>query len=169
MQRWRSRWRSVSRVLGQFRDLNVGHGPAGACPQLLSLQVLDLKSVWPADSPGRPRCIAGTGAGLHASIGPEAVTELTEKDFHVVCESTLEELQDKLDQGVLTLRLGTKGTYVINKQAPNHQIWSSSPVSGPVRYDYIDGRWVYRRDGHDLLERLETEVKELTGLTIHLS
>ncbi|RMZ53064.1 hypothetical protein APUTEX25_001183, partial [Auxenochlorella protothecoides] len=113
-----------------------------------------------------------------------AVTELTEKDFHVVCESTLEELQDKLDafvedndldgdveysQGVLTLRLGTKGTYVINKQAPNHQIWSSSPVSGPVRYDYIDGRWVYRRDGHDLLERLETEVKELTGLTIHLS
>lgn len=31
-------------------------------------------------------------------------------------------------QGVLTLSLAGRGTYVINKQAPNHQIWSSSPV-----------------------------------------
>ena len=30
--------------------------------------------------------------------------------------------------GVLTLKLGDKGTYVINKQPPNKQIWLSSPV-----------------------------------------
>ena len=29
--------------------------------------------------------------------------------------------------GVLTLALGEKGTYVINKQPPNKQIWLSSP------------------------------------------
>jgi hypothetical protein len=29
---------------------------------------------------------------------------------------------------VLTLRLGDLGTYVVNKQAPNRQIWLSSPV-----------------------------------------
>lgn len=29
--------------------------------------------------------------------------------------------------GVLTLTLGDKGTYVINKQPPNKQIWLSSP------------------------------------------
>jgi frataxin len=29
--------------------------------------------------------------------------------------------------GVLTLALGDKGTYVINKQPPNKQIWVSSP------------------------------------------
>ena len=29
--------------------------------------------------------------------------------------------------GVLTLKLGSKGTYVINKQPPNKQIWLSSP------------------------------------------
>ena len=27
------------------------------------------------------------------------------------------------------------GTYVINKQTPNKQIWLSSPISGPKRYD----------------------------------
>ena len=26
------------------------------------------------------------------------------------------------------MKLGDKGTYVINKQAPNQQIWMSSPV-----------------------------------------
>ena len=31
--------------------------------------------------------------------------------------------------GVLTLALGPgKGTYVLNKQAPNRQLWLSSPV-----------------------------------------
>ena len=33
-----------------------------------------------------------------------------------------------LQQGVLTLTLAGKGTYVLNKQAPNQQIWLSSPI-----------------------------------------
>jgi frataxin-like iron-binding protein CyaY len=33
-----------------------------------------------------------------------------------------------MQQGVLTLKLGELGTYVINKQSPNKQIWMSSPV-----------------------------------------
>lgn len=32
-----------------------------------------------------------------------------------------------LQSGVLTLILGNNGTYVINKQPPNKQIWLSSP------------------------------------------
>lgn len=32
-----------------------------------------------------------------------------------------------VQSGVLTLKLGSKGTYVINKQPPNKQIWLSSP------------------------------------------
>lgn len=44
-----------------------------------------------------------------------------------------------MQQGVLTLRLGDLGTYVINKQTPNRQIWMSSPLSGPVRYDWGPG------------------------------
>jgi frataxin len=48
-----------------------------------------------------------------------------------------------LQSGVLTLNLGTHGTYVINKQPPNKQIWLSSPV-----------RWVdfsYSADGGPIL------------------
>lgn len=62
--------------------------------------------------------------------------------------------------GVLNVSFPTIGTYVINKQPPNKQIWLSSPISGPKRYDYVVydggqnqkedtavGDWVYLRDG----------------------
>lgn len=63
------------------------------------------------------------------------------------------------------------GTYVINKQPPNKQIWLSSPISGPKRYDYAiwsedqnskeetgGGSWVYLRDGTTLASLLESEL-----------
>ena len=57
------------------------------------------------------------------------------------------------------------GTYVINKQPPNKQIWLSSPVSGPKRYDYVStaedkgsGEWVYLRDGTTMSGLLEEEI-----------
>lgn len=61
--------------------------------------------------------------------------------------------------GVMTIRTEEKGTYVLNKQPPNKQIWLSSPISGPKRYDWYiigdgqndkegtaAGRWTYARD-----------------------
>ncbi|KAI5450800.1 Mitochondrial matrix iron chaperone [Naganishia albida] len=46
--------------------------------------------------------------------------------------------------GVLTLGLGPHGTYVINKQPPNQQIWLSSPFSGPARFSYApQGAWIH--------------------------
>lgn len=49
--------------------------------------------------------------------------------------------------GVLTMYLPPHGTYVINKQTPNQQIWWSSPISGPRRYEYDEKRkiWVNSR------------------------
>jgi hypothetical protein len=39
--------------------------------------------------------------------------------------------------GVLTLSLGDRGTYVINKQPPNKQIWLSSPKRYAVRHTSV--------------------------------
>ncbi|KAI1797682.1 Frataxin [Ganoderma leucocontextum] len=97
-------------------------------------------------------------------------------------EKMLESLENLLDElgeseyevdygsGVLTLKLGTHGTYVINKQPPNKQIWLSSPFSGPKRYDYTpeqDG-WVYSRDGRSLSELLNQELGEVFGRKVDL-
>ena len=104
---------------------------------------------------------------------------LPESEFLEMADSTLEAIEvaagslddilDRIDvtnaMGVLTIALGDKGTYVINKQAPNRQLWWSSPVSGPRRYAWDAGRgaWVNTRDGHDMLAALEAEVATLTG------
>ncbi|CAK7909445.1 frataxin homolog, mitochondrial [[Candida] anglica] len=76
--------------------------------------------------------------------------EALSEDFPVIdCE---------LSQGVMTLALPPHGTYVINKQPPNKQIWLSSPISGPKRYDLIGGKWITLRDNSSLTELLEEEI-----------
>ncbi|SCZ97590.1 BZ3500_MvSof-1268-A1-R1_Chr4-3g07275 [Microbotryum saponariae] len=89
----------------------------------------------------------------------QAMDKLTDY-FEELVEAAPPELKYDVEysSGVLTLHVGDKGTYVINKQPPNQQIWLSSPSSGPKRYDYDPhhGVWFYHRDG-TLLEDLLTE------------
>jgi frataxin len=93
-----------------------------------------------------------------------------------------------LQSGVLTLNLGPHGTYVVNKQPPNKQIWLSSPFrytptvvapsslfmldyfSGPKRYDYIEeeDKWVYSRDGRTLHSLLSDELSTALGRSIDI-
>lgn len=64
------------------------------------------------------------------------------------------------------MKLGSEhGTYVINRQTPNRQIWLSSPSTGPKRYDFVGpatgetGKWVYRHTGESLHELLQHELQ----------
>src|ERR1700722_4301034 len=87
-----------------------------------------------------------------------------------------------MQAGVLTL--STKhGDYVLNKQPPNKQIWLSSPISGPKRYDWVvqgdrmhekqdtrsflSGQWIYLRDGSNLTELLNSELSLKLPLDIY--
>lgn len=72
---------------------------------------------------------------------------------------------------MLSITFPPNGTYIINKQPPNKQIWLSSPLSGPKRYDWVVagegmnqkegsgiGEWVYLRDGTKLTSLLNKEL-----------
>ncbi|KAF8451395.1 hypothetical protein BGX38DRAFT_1091782, partial [Terfezia claveryi] len=56
--------------------------------------------------------------------------------------------------GVLTVVVEGKGTWVVNKQPPNRQMWLSSPISGPKRFDWVvdgdGGRWICLRGGSEV-------------------
>nr|BAN21417.1 frataxin, putative [Riptortus pedestris] len=113
--------------------------------------------------------------------------QLSELDFERICDETLESLCDffeaLLDEhgnlkgadvtyldGVLTVSLGENGTYVINRQTPNKQIWLSSPKSGPKRYDLIEKKaWIYKHDQKSLHSLLQEELSELLRTDIKLS
>ncbi|KAL1341300.1 hypothetical protein HN51_027786 [Arachis hypogaea] len=127
---------------------------------------------------------------LDESQGPAAIdyrSLLQEGEFHKLADSTIHSLQEKLEDygddvevdgfdidygnDVLTVKLGNLGTYVLNKQTPNRQLWLSSPVSGPSRFDWDRGSkvWIYRRNKANLYEVLETELEQLCGKPIVLS
>ncbi|KAJ2732723.1 Mitochondrial matrix iron chaperone [Coemansia sp. BCRC 34962] len=75
----------------------------------------------------------------------EALERLAESLEDIGDQMEIDDYDIEYSSGVLTLRLGAKGTYVLNKQPPNKQIWLSSPVSGPERYDFDleRGAWFF--------------------------
>lgn len=95
----------------------------------------------------------------------------TESDYHRKADDTLEMIQDTLEfyfedfaddmeknfstngleinyaSGVLTITIPPHGIWVLNKQTPNRQIWWSSPLTGPRRYEWDEEseRWVWTK------------------------
>ncbi|CAN9512692.1 unnamed protein product [Ophioblennius macclurei] len=116
----------------------------------------------------------------------EQISELSEAVYEKVADETLDALaeyfEDLMDEaftgadydviftsGVLTLKVsGDHGTYVINKQTPNKQLWLSSPTSGPKRYDWTGERWVYSHDGISLHQLLSEEFSAIYSKNIDL-
>ena len=131
----------------------------------------------------------GAAPGI-AAYKPQASLEpaaLSDAEYHALADAYLDKLVVRLEDmqdaredvdveyssGVLTLAFdpsestgGRARTYVINKQPPNKQIWLSSPVSGPKRYDWVidggngsdGGRWIYLKDNTAFNDLLRDEI-----------
>ncbi|XP_070819674.1 frataxin, mitochondrial isoform X1 [Chaetodon trifascialis] len=117
---------------------------------------------------------------------PVHISELSEAAYEKLVDETLDALADYFEDltdeaftgpdydvvfasGVLTVKVGgDHGTYVINKQTPNKQIWLSSPTSGPKRYDWTGERWVYTHDGISLHQLLSKEFSIIFNKNIDL-
>lgn len=107
---------------------------------------------------------------------PPEVANLNIQTYHEEADTLLESLSSQLEdlsqkypesvpeveltQGVMQLELQGIGSYVINKQPPNKQIWLASPVSGPNRFDFYQNEWISLRDGSKLLDILTDEVNQ---------
>lgn len=119
-----------------------------------------------------------------ATDQPTAATEIPTSEFHERADKYLNELVERLEElqnedptidveysaGVLEVT-AKDNKFVLNKQPPNKQIWLSSPISGPKRYDWVVsqeginfkegggvGDWIYLRDGSSLTELLRKEL-----------
>ncbi|CCC71254.1 hypothetical protein NCAS_0G03670 [Naumovozyma castellii] len=109
---------------------------------------------------------------------PDEVIDLPLQIYHSESDLFLENLMDKLEllsetdpdkwgtelelsHGVLTIDIPSLGTYIINKQPSNKQIWMSSPVSGPNRFDYYHKKWISLRDNEHLIDIIN---REFSGL-----
>ncbi|XP_051115539.1 frataxin, mitochondrial [Andrographis paniculata] len=133
------------------------------------------------------RCFSSLGEEPHGPAPLNHSSMLQEDEYHRLANSTIHGLLENLEEygdsveiegfdvdygnEVLTLKLGDLGTYVINKQTPNRQIWMSSPISGPSRFDWDQDAqaWIYRRTKGNLNKILEAELEKLCGQPINLS
>ncbi|KAH3669528.1 hypothetical protein WICMUC_004950 [Wickerhamomyces mucosus] len=113
---------------------------------------------------------------------PLEVEQLSINEYHQISDDYLELLTDHLlelseefpqidaeySHGVLNLELPPVGNYCINKQPPNKQIWFSSPISGPDRFDPIGGKWISLRTKKLLGDILRDEISKALELDIKL-
>lgn len=108
---------------------------------------------------------------------PTEVADLSLQKYHNEADKYLDNLLDQLEllsenhpkeipdielnHGVMTLEVEKLGSYLINKQPPNKQIWLASPVSGPDRFDFYQNEWISLRNGHKLSDVLKAELLEV--------
>ena len=103
-------------------------------------------------------------------------------EFENLAEQTLENLFEALDEsigdvvdvdfdnGVLTMELEDGRQYIINKHAPNQEIWLSSPLSGAAHYACGEANvWTSTRGNEALNDVLAAEFKQITGQIINLN
>lgn len=100
--------------------------------------------------------------------------------FDAIEETLGNVVEAEFEGGILTIELaieqGGGGHYVINRHAPNQQIWLSSPISGAAHFDYDEeaGQWVSSRaakaqeQAQTLAQLLAGELTAATGIPFDL-
>lgn len=92
----------------------------------------------------------------NANLYLETLFNRLDEEDQIPCENI------EFSMGVLSFSLGNR-KYVLNLQRPNKQIWLSSPISGPQRYEYNNEikKWVNVRDMSIVLDKvIEKEINE---------
>lgn len=104
------------------------------------------------------------------------------QQFHTLSERVLEGIENVAEEfadadpdervevefsgDVLEISVRGGGTFVLNKQTPNRQVWLSSPVTGPQRYNFClrSAMWRNARDDDvELTALLADDLEQLLG------
>lgn len=119
-------------------------------------------SVAVPEEPNRP------STGNNKLLEFSDAAERTLQRIHDTVESWAEDLgiseyDATFELGVVTISFGSKGAFVLNKQASIRELWLSSPVSGPSHYYYCPSTRLWRdtRQRTELLSRLEYDINHI--------
>ncbi len=102
---------------------------------------------------------------------------MTENDFLEQAEAVFERIQSTIDSGgsdiecnlneaVLELELDDGGKIIINRHAPNQELWIAAKTGG-FHFGWRDGAWRNTRDGSEFFASLSDLIQQLAGETLH--
>ena len=94
---------------------------------------------------------------------------MTENEFNELADAVFDRIEQAIDASsmdidcnlngpVLELEFADGSQIVINRHAPNQEIWLAAK-SGGFHYAYKEGQWISRRDGSELFDRLAELVR----------
>ena len=75
------------------------------------------------------------------------------------------DIECSLNGAVLELEFEDASKIIINRHAPNREIWLAAK-SGGFHYAWQDGQWLSRRDGSELFGKLGDLVKSGCGAAL---
>ena len=97
---------------------------------------------------------------------------MTETEFHTAVDAVLANIEraveacDVLDvdleAGILTIEAPDGTKVIINRQAPNREIWVAAR-SGGFHFRFVDGEWRDTRSGEELFASLAAIVAAQAG------
>jgi len=98
---------------------------------------------------------------------------MTENEFNELADAVFERIEQSIDASgadiecnlngpVLELEFADSTQIVINRHAPNREIWLAAK-SGGFHYAFQDGVWVSRRDGGEFFGKLSELVQLGSG------
>jgi len=101
---------------------------------------------------------------------------MTESEFNELADAVFNRIEQALDAsaadieysltgGVLELEFEDGSKIIINRHAPNREIWLAEK-SGGFHYAWQDGQWLSRRDGSELFGKLGDLVKSGCGAAL---
>nr|ABW91182.1 mitochondrial frataxin [Nosema bombycis] len=98
---------------------------------------------------------------------------LTKPNFSRMIEKAISLISDKFDpfhgdfsedSGTLSINLKGIGEYLFNKQPSTHQLWGSSPLTGPCRFDLVEDKWIHTRKKIDLEKYINEEINKINSI-----
>src|SRR5512135_2239728 len=98
---------------------------------------------------------------------------MTESEFNELADTVFEridraadasgaDIECSLHGGVLELEFEDGSKIIVNRHAPNREIWLAAR-SGGFHYSPQEGRWLSQRDGSELFAKLNDLVQLGTG------
>ena len=101
---------------------------------------------------------------------------MTEAEFIERAETVFDRIEHALDasdadcsvnQGVLQIEFDDGSRIIVNRHAPNREIWVAAKAGG-FHYAWKDGAWRNTRDGSELFETLTKLISTQAGEDIAL-
>ncbi len=98
---------------------------------------------------------------------------MTESEFNELADGVFARIERVIDNSgtdiecslngpVLELEFEDGSQIIINRHAPNREIWLAARAGG-FHYGYDGGKWVSRRDGSELFTKLSELVRMAAG------